>query len=267
MFSGEACSMEEGFVDIVDALDEMDLISPIEKKSTPVKASAATEDPKPATSTARSAKQASNQNGSQVAGTGNHPGFTLKPELIVKMQMEFPENLWKKNFPGTNSRRRVPFAALLHRTYKQKERPRNKTFCDPLDYIGDYVLKFIISQYLLEHCVSKNKENLAHRRSIVECQEVYAFLAVRNGFHDHVFMDDRREWEHLTDYVKAISGVETLEQLSKVEKRKCFVHNFFQSVAGAIYVDSGYDLKAVEGVYLPMLKAFLDEVIDMDIEN
>ncbi|EEC08916.1 hypothetical protein IscW_ISCW006298 [Ixodes scapularis] len=63
MFSGEACSMEEGFVDIVDALDEMDLISPIEKKSTPVKASAATEDPKPATSTARSAKQPASQNG------------------------------------------------------------------------------------------------------------------------------------------------------------------------------------------------------------
>ncbi|KAM7294732.1 endoribonuclease Dicer homolog 3a isoform X2 [Ixodes scapularis] len=260
--------MEEGFVDIVDALDEMDLISPIEKKSTAVKASAATEDPKPATSTARSAKQPATQNGSQDADTSNHPGFTLKPELIVKLQMEFPEKFVEEKLSGYKFKTKgTLLRALLHRTYKQKERPRNKTFCDPLDYIGDYVLKFIISQYLLEHCVSKNKENLAHRRSMVECQEVYAFLAVRNGFHDHVFMDDRREWEHLTDYVKAISGVETLEQLSKVEKRKCFVHNFFQSVAGAIYVDSGYDLKAVEGVYLPMLKALLDEVIDMDIEN
>ncbi|CAN8025643.1 unnamed protein product [Ixodes persulcatus] len=259
--------MEEGFVDIVDALDEMDLISPIEKKSTPVKVSHAPDWPRP--TRLRNHPYFGNFfAGSQDAGTSNHPGFTLKPELIVKMQMEFPEKFVEEKLSGYKFKTKgTLLRALLHRTYKQKERPRNKTFCDPLDYIGDYVLKFIISQYLLEHCVSKNKENLAHRRSIVECQEVYAFLAVRNGFHDHVFMDDRREWEHLTDYVKAISGVETLEQLSKVEKRKCFVHNFFQSVAGAIYVDSGYDLKAVERVYLPMLKAFLDEVIDMDIEN
>lgn len=253
--------------DIVDVLDELDIVSPLRKTDTAVKASGAAPDPK-TKSAAGNMKEVSGQHGPQGAEASTHHAFTLEPELIFNMQMEFPEKFVEEKLAGYKFKTKgTLLRALLHRTYKQKQRQRNKIFCDPLDFIGDFILKFIISRYLLEHCATKTKANLAHSRSIVECQEVYAFLAVRNGFHDHVFIDDGHEWEHLSDYVKAVSGVETLEQLTKVEKQKCFIHNFFQSVAGAIYVDSGYDVKAVEAVYLPMLKAFLDEVIDMDINN
>ncbi|KAH7974683.1 hypothetical protein HPB49_018086 [Dermacentor silvarum] len=216
---------------------------------------------------------------------GTHPHFVLKPELVVKLQMEYPDKFVKERLGGYEFKTKIHyeadgldlarpshghekarcFAALLHRTYKQSKRPNNKTFCDPLDYVGDYVLKFVISQYLLENCAVKTKEQLAQRRALVECQEAYALLAVRNGFHEAVFLDDRRDWEHLNEYIKNVKGVQTLKQLSTVEKRRCFIQNFFQSVAGAVYVDSGYDLRAVVRVFLPMLKPFLDEVVEMEL--
>lgn len=43
---------------------------------------------------------------------------------------------------------------------------------------------------------------------------MYAFLAVRNGFQDYVFIDDRKEWEHLHEYVKAVKDVKVRERLT-----------------------------------------------------
>lgn len=252
----------DGFVDMADILDALE-----ECKEPPKKAATnrmVTEAPKPAASSAVM-KESPGQNGS---ASGSHPEFVLKPELVVKLQMTFPEKFVKEKLAGyVFKNKSTLLRALLHRTYKQSKRPTNKTFCDPLDYVGDYVLKFIISQYLLEHCAVKTKEQLAQRRALVESQEAYALLAVRNGFHEAVFIDDRRDWEHLTEYIGNVKDVQTLKQLGGVEKRRCFIQNFFQSVAGAVYVDSGYDLRAVEQVYLPMLKPFLDEVVDMELDH
>lgn len=249
----------DGFVDMADILDELEGHDASAKKvtKTPLK-----EAPKAAAGS--SAPSTPSQNGSAAATT--HPHFVLKPELVVKLQMEYPDKFVEERLGGYQFKSKSTLLrALLHRTYKQSKRPNNKTFCDPLDYVGDYVLKFIISQYLLEHCAVKTKEQLAQRRALVECQEAYALLAVRNGFHEAVFIDDRRDWEHLNEYIKNVKDVQTLKQLSSVEKRRCFIQNFFQSVAGAVYVDSGYDLRAVERVFLPMLKPFLDEVVEMEL--
>lgn len=258
----------DDFVDIAQVLDEMEGIDLAAADRSKTQDPVSSSPTKPDTKKAAQMEKDDTINGAKDAVTSGHPGFTLKQDFVLKMQMEFPDKFVAEKLGGYQFRTKYTLLrALLHRTYKQKQRPHNKTFCDPLDYIGDYVLKFIISQYLLEHCVNKSKENLAHRRSKVECQEVYAFLAVRNGFQDYVFIDDRKEWEHLHEYVKAVKDVKTLEQLTGVEKRKCFIHNFFQSVAGAVYVDSGYDLKTVERVYLPMLKPFLDEAVSMDLDD
>lgn len=247
----------DGFVDMAEILDELEGHESTKKvTNAPLK-----EAPKaPAGSSATSRLF---ENGST---EGTHPHFVLKPELVVKLQMEYPDKFVKERLGGYEFKAKSTLLrALLHRTYKQSKRPNNKTFCDPLDYVGDYVLKFVISQYLLENCAVKTKEQLAQRRALVECQEAYALLAVRNGFHEAVFLDDRRDWEHLNEYIKNVKGVQTLKQLSTVEKRRCFIQNFFQSVAGAVYVDSGYDLRAVVRVFLPMLKPFLDEVVEMEL--
>lgn len=247
----------DGFVDMAEILDELEGHESAKKvTNAPLK-----EAPKaPAGSSATSRLF---ENGST---EGTHPHFVLKPELVVKLQMEYPDKFVKERLGGYEFKTKSTLLrALLHRTYKQSKRPNNKTFCDPLDYVGDYVLKFVISQYLLENCAVKTKEQLAQRRALVECQEAYALLAVRNGFHEAVFLDDRRDWEHLNEYIKNVKGVQTLKQLSTVEKRRCFIQNFFQSVAGAVYVDSGYDLRAVVRVFLPMLKPFLDEVVEMEL--
>lgn len=248
----------DGFVDMADILDELEG----QDSSKMLTKSPLKEAPKPTAGSPATSKPS--QNGSN-AGT-IHPHFVLKPELVIKLQMEYPEKFVNERLGGYEFRTKSTLLrALLHRTYKQSKRPNNKTFCDPLDYVGDYVLKFIISQYLLEHCAVKTKEQLAQRRALVECQEAYALLAVRNGFHEAVFIDDRRDWEHLNEYIKNVKDVQTLKQLSGVEKRRCFIQNFFQSVAGAVYVDSGYDLRTVERVFLPMLKPFLDEVVEMEL--
>lgn len=253
----------DGFVDMADILKELEESKdPSEKAAT---GRMTTEAPKPAASSPVVKNSPPAQSGS---ASGSHPEFVLKPELVIKLQMVYPEKFVKEKLGGYEFKNKSTLLrALLHRTYKQSKRPTNKTFCDPLDYVGDYVLKFIISQYLLEHCAVKTKEQLAQRRALVESQEAYALLAVRNGFHEAVFIDDRRDWEHLTEYIGNVKDVQTLKQLGDVEKRRCFIQNFFQSVAGAVYVDSGYDLRAVERVYLPMLKPFLDEVVHMELDH
>lgn len=265
----------DGFVDmseVLDALDEetKENLQVGATKSPPNRTEAPTKQMqnKVPTSLHESPK------GGTSPGSGDsacHPIFTLSKDLIMKLEMEFPDQLVKESLSGYQFRNRgILLRALLHRTYKQSKRPRNKTCCDPLDYIGDYVLKFIISQYILEHCPQKQKESLAQRRSIVECQEAYAFLAVKNNFHKYVFIrqsdDGGQDWEHLKVYIETVKNVQTLTQLFEVEKRKCFIHNYFQSVAGAIYVDSGYDLKTVEKIYLPMLKSYLDEAISVELD-
>ncbi|KAL3199926.1 hypothetical protein MRX96_013411 [Rhipicephalus microplus] len=209
---------------------------PFELTKSPLK-----EAPKPTAGSSATSKPS--QNGSN-AGT-IHPHFVLKPELVIKLQMEYPEKFVNERLGGYEFKTKSTLLrALLHRTYKQSKRPNNKTFCDPSGLRGRL---------------------RAQRRALVECQEAYALLAVRNGFHEAVFIDDRRDWEHLNEYIKNVKDVQTLKQLSGVEKRRCFIQNFFQSVAGAVYVDSGYDLRTVERVFLPMLKPFLDEVVEMEL--
>uniref|UniRef100_G3MMG9 RNase III domain-containing protein n=1 Tax=Amblyomma maculatum TaxID=34609 RepID=G3MMG9_AMBMU len=245
----------DDFVDIADILDELEGVKGVPKKA----------ETKPLKEAPKTPPTTSQPNG---AAGNSHPHFQLKPELVVKLQMEYPRKFVQERLGGYEFKSKSTLLrALLHRTYKQSKRPNNKTFCDPLDYVGDYVLKFIISQYLLEHCAVKTKEQLAQRRALIECQEVYALLAVRNGFHEVVFIDDRRDWEHLNEYLRNVKDVKTLKELGDVEKRRCFIQNFFQSVAGAVYVDSGYDLRTVQRVYLPMLKPFLDEVVDMNLRD
>ncbi|XP_064486733.1 uncharacterized protein LOC135399026 [Ornithodoros turicata] len=151
--------------------------------------------------------------------------------------------------------------AFLHATYKIKERKGKKESYQPLDYVGDFVLDYIVSKYILQNAANKTQAYMAEKKTAMLKQESLAFLAAKHKFHLHVFVDGANEKSSLNNYVRSVERVKTLLELNTLPRKRSFLYKFFKSVAGAIYIDSACNLERVEAIYMKFMKNDLDALL------
>ncbi|KAB0798298.1 hypothetical protein PPYR_09291 [Photinus pyralis] len=161
--------------------------------------------------------------------------------------------------------------ALTHASYF----PNALTDCyQRLEFLGDAVLDYVITRHLYEDPRMHSPGALTDLRSALVNNTIFASLAVRHGFH--------RYFRHLSPALHEVierfvriqeeSGHALVEDLYLLAEYECeevedvevpkALGDVFESVAGAIFLDSGMSLDAVWRVYYRMMKNEIEKFSD-----
>nr|AUZ94233.1 dicer-1 [Recilia dorsalis] len=158
--------------------------------------------------------------------------------------------------------------AMTHASYS----PNRLTDCyQRLEFLGDAVLDYLITRHLYEDARQHCPGALTDLRSALVNNTIFASLAVRHGFHKYFrhlspglaevverFVRIQEENCHAISEEYYLIGEEECEEAEDVEVPKA-LGDVFESVAGAIFLDSGMSLDAVWKVYYRMMKTEIEQ--------
>ncbi|CAH0602428.1 unnamed protein product [Chrysodeixis includens] len=139
-----------------------------------------------------------------------------------------------------------------------------------LEFLGDAILDYLITRHLYEDPRRHSPGALTDLRSALVNNTIFATLAARHGFHKYFRHMSPGLNEVLTKYVKIqeenghsiseehyLIQEDEMEQAEDVEVPKA-LGDLFESVAGAIFLDSGMSLGAVWRSYVSLMGAELE---------
>ncbi|XP_034941920.1 endoribonuclease Dcr-1 [Chelonus insularis] len=158
--------------------------------------------------------------------------------------------------------------AFTHASYQ----PNKLTDCyQRLEFLGDAVLDYLITRHLYEDLRQHSPGALTDLRSALVNNTIFASLAVRCGFHKYFrhlspglnvvidrFVRIQEENGHSISEEYYLIGEEDSEEAEDVEVPKA-LGDVFESLAGAIYLDSGMSLDAVWSVYYNIMKSEIEQ--------
>ena len=158
--------------------------------------------------------------------------------------------------------------AFTHASYQ----PNRLTDCyQRLEFLGDAVLDYLITRHLYEDARQHSPGALTDLRSALVNNTIFASLAVRCGFHKYFrhlspglsvvinrFVRIQEENGHSISEEYYLIGEEECEEAEDVEVPKA-LGDVFESLAGAIYLDSSMSLDAVWGVYYAIMKNEIEQ--------
>uniref|UniRef100_A0A061QLI9 Putative dicer-2 n=1 Tax=Cupiennius salei TaxID=6928 RepID=A0A061QLI9_CUPSA len=136
-----------------------------------------------------------------------------------------------------------------------------------LEFLGDAVLDFLITRQLYEDPNDHSPGRLTDLRSALVNNIYFAYVAVKYEYNKYIkmlsshlfglmnyFIDELKKSEAFKFFEKHGYYLEEIEcfELDEVEVPKA-LGDIFESVAGAIYLDSGMSLDTVWKVYYPMI--------------
>ncbi|XP_014235184.1 endoribonuclease Dcr-1 [Trichogramma pretiosum] len=135
-----------------------------------------------------------------------------------------------------------------------------------LEFLGDAILDYLITRHLYQDKRCHSPGALTDLRSALVNNTIFASLAVRCGFHKY--------FRHLSPGLSVV-----IERFVDIQEKNCHtiseeccfnseeaedievpkaLGDVFESVAGAIYLDSNMSLDAVWGVYYEIMKGEID---------
>ncbi|XP_066598004.1 endoribonuclease Dcr-1 [Prorops nasuta] len=158
--------------------------------------------------------------------------------------------------------------AFTHASYQ----PNRLTDCyQRLEFLGDAVLDYLITRHLYEDSRQHSPGELTDLRSALVNNTIFASLAVRCGFHKYFrhlspglsvvinrFVRIQEENGHSISEEYYLIGEEECEEAEDVEVPKA-LGDVFESLAGAVYLDSGMSLDAVWSVYYAIMKSEIEQ--------
>ncbi|CRL07309.1 CLUMA_CG020288, isoform A [Clunio marinus] len=152
--------------------------------------------------------------------------------------------------------------AMTHASYS----PNRLTDCyQRLEFLGDAVLDYLITRHLYEDPRQHSPGALTDLRSALVNNTIFASLAVRHGFHKYFrhlspalnevidrFVRIQHENGHNISEEYYLMSEDECDEAEDVEVPKA-LGDVFESVAGAIFLDSNMSLDAVWRVYFKMM--------------
>lgn len=158
--------------------------------------------------------------------------------------------------------------AMTHASYS----PNTVTDCyQRLEFLGDAVLDFLITRHLYNDPRLHSPGALTDLRSALVNNTIFASLAVRHGFHKYFrhlspglhevvnrFVQIQEENGHSISEEYYLIKEDEGEEIEDVEVPKA-LGDVFESVAGAIFCDSGMSLDAVWNVYYKMMQNEIEQ--------
>ncbi|GAB0099255.1 Endoribonuclease Dcr-1 [Sergentomyia squamirostris] len=158
--------------------------------------------------------------------------------------------------------------AMTHASYS----PNRLTDCyQRLEFLGDAVLDYLITRHLYEDPRQHSPGALTDLRSALVNNTIFASLAVRHGFHKYFrhlspglnevidrFVRFQHENGHSISEEYYLISEDECDEAEDVEVPKA-LGDVFESVAGAIFLDSEMSLDAVWKVYSAMMRPEIEQ--------
>ncbi|KAK1137182.1 hypothetical protein K0M31_001706 [Melipona bicolor] len=193
--------------------------------------------------------------------------YISDPEQELKMMLDGYEEL-ERNIGYKFHDISYLLQAFTHASYQ----PNRLTDCyQRLEFLGDAVLDYLITRHLYEDSRQHSPGALTDLRSALVNNTIFASLAVRCGFHKYFrhlspglsivinrFVRIQEENGHSISEEYYLIGEEECEEAEDVEVPKA-LGDVFESLAGAIYLDSGMSLDAVWSVYYAIMKNEIEQ--------
>ncbi|RUS80555.1 hypothetical protein EGW08_011695 [Elysia chlorotica] len=148
-----------------------------------------------------------------------------------------------------------------------------------IEFLGDAILDYVITRHLYEDSQKHSPGILTDLRSALVNNNIFAALAVKWGFHKYfkavspalfqvidtfVKFQEGKDQDHIDIDEEVKEGVEEDDEDDEEEVEMEIpkaLGDIFESVAGAIYLDSGMSLDAVWKVYYRMMKPHIDKYL------
>uniref|UniRef100_A0A8C4XHL7 ribonuclease III n=1 Tax=Erpetoichthys calabaricus TaxID=27687 RepID=A0A8C4XHL7_ERPCA len=141
-----------------------------------------------------------------------------------------------------------------------------------LEFLGDAILDYLITKHLYEDPRQHSPGVLTDLRSALVNNTIFASLAVKYDYHKyfkavspelfHVIDDfvqfqlEKNEMQGMDSELRRSEEDEEKEEDIEVPKA---MGDIFESLAGAIYMDSGMSLETVWQVYFPMMRPLIEK--------
>ncbi|KAG8449111.1 hypothetical protein GDO86_015967 [Hymenochirus boettgeri] len=141
-----------------------------------------------------------------------------------------------------------------------------------LEFLGDAILDYLITKHLYEDPRQHSPGVLTDLRSALVNNTIFASLAVKYDYHKyfkavspelfHVIDDfvqfqlEKNEMQGMDSELRRSEEDEEKEEDIEVPKA---MGDIFESLAGAIYMDSGMSLETVWHVYYPMMQPLIEK--------
>ncbi|KAG8641560.1 hypothetical protein MANES_12G002800v8, partial [Manihot esculenta] len=179
--------------------------------------------------------------------TPYEPQFKVNPEKYINIHGL--ESLLNYSFKNHY----LLLEALTHGSYMLPEIPR----CyQRLEFLGDSVLDYLITVHLYGKYPGLSPGLLTDMRSASVNNDCYAISAVRKGLHKHILHLSQKLHQDIVVTVKNLenySSESTFGWESEVSFPKV-LGDVIESLAGAIFVDSGYNKEVVFQSIRPLLE-------------
>ncbi|KAL3680222.1 hypothetical protein R1sor_023178 [Riccia sorocarpa] len=163
------------------------------------------------------------------------------------------------------------FEALTHASYPSP----SGTSYERLEFLGDAVLDFLITRHIYECFPDLPPGHLSDLRTATNNNEAYARVAVRNNFQSYVLHDSPFLEERLRKFVSLMDAISQgrepfygwdwkqfpeahVEYVNfrfvRYMYRNMVLGDLVESLAAAVFVDTGFDLESVWQVFEPILQ-------------
>ncbi|KAK3016702.1 hypothetical protein RJ639_005640 [Escallonia herrerae] len=173
--------------------------------------------------------------------------FPVLPGNLISIR--YLESLLKYSFRDAS----LLVEALTHGSYMLHEIPR----CyQRLEFLGDSVLDYLITMHLYHMYPGMSPGLLTDLRSASVNNDCYAQSAVKAGLHQHILHASSELRRHITETVYQFELL-SLESTFGWESETSFpkvLGDVIESLAGAIFVDSGYNKETVFQSIGPLLE-------------
>eukprot|EP00794_Sanderia_malayensis_P019899 gene19899-21843_t len=164
--------------------------------------------------------------------------------------------------------------AATHMSY---EKNRTTDCYQRLEFLGDAILDFLVISYLYDNHAFLDPSSLTDIKSALVNNNTFSLLSVQNKLHKCLMHSSPALLVAITRFVQQIEdGSDSIESLLKNpfiivfsdenEEQEGYcapkvLGDLFESLAGAIFLDSGLDLVSVWRVFFPMLKPLIDKYV------
>ncbi|KAM9294252.1 endoribonuclease Dicer [Gastrophryne carolinensis] len=178
------------------------------------------------------------------------------------------ENFEKKiNYPFKN--KAYLLQAFTHASYHYN----TITDCyQRLEFLGDAILDYLITKHLYEDPRQHSPGVLTDLRSALVNNTIFASLAVKYDYHKYFKAVSPELFHVIDDFVQfqlekdEMQGMDSELRRSEEDEEKeedievpKAMGDIFESLAGAIYMDSGMSLETVWQVYYPMMRPLIEK--------
>ncbi|CAA7265310.1 unnamed protein product [Cyclocybe aegerita] len=137
-----------------------------------------------------------------------------------------------------------------------------------LEFLGDAILDLVVIKYLYDKLPNATSHQLAFPRTRAICAQTLANLAVRRlGLHKMLLINSVEHTHAIDRYVPVLertSGADVVRTGWRHDPPKA-LSDVFESVVGAVLVDSGYDYERTAAVVEYVMEEVLEVLVEMDL--